>query len=198
MSNNGASPPALILIDIQKGLDDIAYWGGERNNPDAEDRMGELLRLWRQQGWPLFHVRHDSTNPSSRLVPGQVGNEFKDVVSPLDGEPVIPKNVNSAFIGTDLRERLDRRGIRRVVLVGLTTDHCVSTTARMAGNLGYETVVISDATATFAKTGVDGQAFPAQLIHDTALASLNGEFATVLTTEQLRDILSQETPVSAT
>lgn len=189
MSNNVATPPALVLIDIQKGLDDVPYWGGERNNPGAEDRIGELLQLWRQRGWPLFHVRHDSTNPVSRLVPGQVGNEFKDVVTPRDGEPVIPKNVNSAFIGTDLRERLDRQGIRRVVLVGLTTDHCVSSTARMAGNLGYDTVVVSDATATFAKTGVDGQAFPAQLIHDTTLASLNGEFATVLTANQLVDSL---------
>lgn len=191
--------PALILIDIQQGFDDLSYWGGERNNPDAETKAGELLRLWRgpagppvrfrQNGWPVFHVRHDSTTPGSRLAPGQAGNAFQDVVAPLDGEPVIPKNVNSAFIGTDLQQRLDEQGIRQVVLAGLTTDHCVSTTARMAGNLGYDVIVVSDATATFAKTGVDGQHFSAQVMHETALASLNGEFATVLTVSQLKEFL---------
>lgn len=176
---------ALILIDIQNGFDDIAYWGGNRNNPHAEKNASELLNTWRSKKLPLFHVRHDSTTPGSRLAPGQNGNMIKDVVKPLSHEPVIGKNVNSAFIGTDLKERLDREGIRSVVIVGLTTDHCVSTTARMAGNLGYETFVVDDATATFDKKGKDGKTYAADIIHDTALASLHGEFATVLSTSEV-------------
>ena len=177
--------PALILIDIQKGFEDIEYWGGHRNNPDAETNAGNILNFWRQNNLPVFHIKHCSTNPNSKLSEGNVGNEFKDIVKPNDGEIIIKKNVNSAFIGTDLKNRLDEAGIRKVVIVGLTTDHCVSTTTRMAGNYGYETYIISDATATFDKVGADGQKYSAEIIHETALASLHNEFATVLKTDVL-------------
>src|SRR4029077_5744891 len=98
-------------------------------------------------------------------------------------------NVNSAFIGTDLKERLDNAGISKLVIVGLTTNHCVSTSTRSAGNLGYETFLVSDATATFNKRGVDGQNFSAELIHETALASLNNEFATIVTTAFIKQCI---------
>lgn len=179
--------PALLLIDIQKAFDDVAYWGGQRNNLDAERNAGKLLSLWRARRLPVFHVQHCSSTPTSLLHESNGGNEFKDIVKPADGEQVIRKNVNSAFIGTDLQERLEADGIRTVVIVGLTTDHCVSTTVRMAGNLGFDVFVVSDATATFNKKGFGGQDFPAELIHDTALASLDGEFATVVTTRSLEE-----------
>lgn len=179
--------PALLLIDIQKAFDDVAYWGGHRNNLDAERNAGKLLSLWRTRRLPVFHVQHCSSTPTSLLHESNEGNGFKDIVKPADGEPVIRKNVNSAFIGTDLQERLEADGIRTVVIVGLTTDHCVSTTVRMAGNLGFDVFVVSDATATFNKKGFGGQDFPADLIHDTALASLDGEFATVVTTRSLEE-----------
>ena len=177
--------PALILIDIQKGFDDIAYWGGHRNNPDAEINAGRLLNYWRQNAMPVFHIKHCSTNPNSRLAEGNSGNEFKDIVQPGVNEPVIKKNVNSAFIGTDLKQQLDHAKIKKVVIVGLITDHCVSTTVRMAGNYGFDTYIVSDATATFDKTGADGQKFSAEIIHETALASLHNEFATVVSIEEL-------------
>lgn len=178
--------PALILIDIQKGFDDIEYWGGQRNNSDAEQKASELLAFWRENNLPVFHIKHCSTNPLSLLNTTNKGNEFKDLVKPLDSEPVINKNVNSAFIGTTLKEKLDVAQITKLVIVGLTTDHCVSTTARMAGNLGFETFIVSDATATFNKRGLAGENYTAELIHETALASLNEEFATVVTTAFLK------------
>jgi nicotinamidase-related amidase len=177
--------PALLLIDIQKGMDDIEYWGGERNNPGAENNAARLLHFWRQNHLPLFHIQHCSTNPKSPLAEGKAGHKIKDIVSPADGEPVIKKNVNSAFIGTDLKNRLDEDKITKLVIVGLTTDHCVSTTTRMAGNFGFDTYLVSDATATFNKQGIDGKKFSAELIHQTSLASLNDEFAKVMTTEEL-------------
>jgi nicotinamidase-related amidase len=178
--------PALILVDIQKGFEDIAHWGGQRNNPDAELRASELLKIWRDNGLPVFHVQHCSTNPVSPLRETHPGNKFMDLVAPIDREPIIKKNVNSAFIGTDLQAQLDEAGINTLIIVGLTTDHCISTTTRMAGNLGYKTFLVADATATFNKTGVDGQNYPAELIHETALASLNNEFATIITTDLIK------------
>jgi len=178
--------PALILVDIQKGFQNIAYWGGQRNNPDAELRASELLKIWRDNGLPIFHIQHCSTTPGSPLGEFYAGNQFNELVAPANGEPIIKKSVNSAFIGTDLQALLDNAMISTLVIVGLTTDHCISTTTRMAGNLGYETYLVADATATFNKKGLDGQYYPAELIHETALASLNGEFATVVTTEIIK------------
>jgi nicotinamidase-related amidase len=182
--------PALILIDIQKGFENVEYWGGQRNNPGAEKNASELLKLWREKGLPIFHIKHCSTIPTSLLNEANEGNAFNDLVIPINGEPVIKKNVNSAFIGTNLKEQLDNAAITKLVIVGLTTDHCVSTTTRMAGNLGYDTFLVSDATATFNKKGLDGQNYSAELIHDTALASLNEEFATIVTTDFIREAIA--------
>lgn len=182
--------PALLLIDIQQGFDAVDYWGEQRNNPDAEAKAGDLLQLWRDNGLPVFHIRHCSTNPASPLHRANPGNAFKPPVQPLAHEPIIEKSVNSAFIGTDLKQQLDDERITKVVIVGLTTDHCVSTTTRMAGNYGFDTYLVSDATATFPKRGADGQVYAAGLIHETALASLNGEFATIVSTDLVRASLS--------
>jgi len=177
-----AKNPALILVDIQKGFEDVAYWGGQRNNVDAEEKAGNLLQLWRKHKLPIFHIKHCSSNPKSLLREGQWGNDFNDYVTPLDAEPIIKKDVNSAFIGTDLQERLKNLGITQLVIVGLTTDHCVSTTTRMAGNLGFDTFLVHDATATFNKKSLNGETYSAEIIHETAIASLQDEFATIVDT----------------
>lgn len=179
--------PALILIDLQKGFDDTEYWGGNRNNNDAEANAKEILSKWRALKLPLFHIRHSSQNPDSRLHKSHPGYEIKDEVKPIDGEPIITKQVNSAFIGTDLKKRLDEQGITSLVIIGIQTDQCVSTTARMAGNLGYETYVISDATATFDRVGINGEKYNAETIHLVSLASLKDEFATILNTNELME-----------
>lgn len=189
---NSESKPALLLIDIQKGLDDIDYYGGHRNNLQAETNARKVLDYWRNKKFPIFHIKHNATNPNSRLLKGQDGNEFKDIVKPLATETVIEKEVNSAFIGTDLKEQLDKLGTKKVVIVGLTTDHCVSSSARMAGNLGYDTVVVSDATATFDKIGPNGIKYTAEMIHEIAMASLHKEFASVINTEELLMQISTE------
>jgi len=188
MRVNKPSGPALILIDFQKGFENVKYWGGQRNNPDAEFRASELLSVWRENGFPVFHVQHCSTIPTSPLHETHPGNQFNELVVPIEGEPIIKKNVNSAFIGTDLQARLDNANISTLVIAGLTTDHCISTSVRMAGNLGYETFLVAAATATFDKKGINGQIFPAELIHQTALASLDKEFATVITTDVIKQV----------
>ncbi|REC63566.1 cysteine hydrolase [Chryseobacterium pennae] len=177
--------PALLLIDIQKGFLDENYWGGNRNNKDAEKISRKILERWRELNLPVFHVRHSSVNPQSKLHESDPGFEFNDNVLPQNEECIITKNVNSAFIGTDLKEKLDFQKINTVVILGITTNHCVSTTTRMAGNFGYETYVISDATAAFDRIGIQGEKYDAELVHLMALANLNEEFATVLNSEEL-------------
>lgn len=174
---------ALIIIDVQKGFDE-PFWG-ERNNPQAEDNIVKLLAAWRKNGRPIFHIQHMSLSPNSPLNPNHPGNAIKDALQPRAIEPLIQKNVNSAFIGTDLEQKLREIACNSLVIVGLTTPHCVSTTTRMAGNLGFETYLVSDATAAFELTGHDGRRYSAQEIHDVTLATLNSEFATVVETEAL-------------
>ena len=178
--------PALLLIDFQIGFDNIEYWGGHRNNPNAEENAQQLLELWRGNGLPVFHIKHCSTNPASPLNEMNAGNQFKDSLKPMSHEHVIKKNVHSAFIGTNLKELFHSKKINQLVMVGLTTDHCISTSARMAENFGFDTFIVSDATATFNKKGLQGQIYAAELIHDTALASLNKEFATIVSTDFLK------------
>jgi nicotinamidase-related amidase len=173
--------PTLILIDVQQEFDAPGW--GERNNPGAEAKIAEALDAWREREAPIIHVRHESPPEEGVFRAGTAGVDFKSEAEPLPGEPVITKHVNSAFIGTDLEERLRAAGVETLALVGLTTDHCVSTTARMAGNLGFDTWVLGDAVATFARTAPDGEVIPAETMHRTALASLNGEFADVIDTE---------------
>ncbi len=173
----------LLLIDVQKGFDDPVW--GRRNNPDAEENMSRLLQSWRAGGRPVIHVQHCSVTPSSPLRPNQSGVEFQEFAQPVEDEPVFQKNVNSAFIGTNLEDYLRKHDLNRLVIVGLTTNHCVSTTTRMAGNLGFETYLVADATATFDRTGHDGRRYPAEQVHDLALASLHGEFATVIETDEV-------------
>ena len=174
---------ALLVIDMQRGFDDPRW--GARNNPGAEENVASLLAAWRRTGRSVIHFRHDSALPNSPLNPGQPGNAIKPEAAPREGEPVHPKTVNSAFIGTGLEAALRSAGIDTLVLVGLTSNHCVSTTARMAGNLGFDTYVVADATAAFARPTVDGRMRPAEEVHAAALSDLHGEFATVIATTEL-------------
>ena len=180
---NQSTDAALLVIDVQKGLDDPGQ--GARNNPDAEKRIADLLAAWRAAGKPVIHVQHMSTEPQSKLRPGLPGNAIKEEALPIAGEPLFQKNVNSAFIGTDLESYLRAKGIQSLVVVGLTTAHCISTSVRMAANLGFDVTVVADATATHARRAVDGTTYSPELIHNVELAALKDEFATIRNTREL-------------
>lgn len=171
---------ALILIDIQQGLDDPVY--GKRCNLHAEENASLLLWAWRWTNRPIFHVQHSSTRPDSPLRPGQSGWDFKPDVAPHEGEPVLHKQVNNAFVGTDLEARLRGIGAETVVFVGLTTNHCVSTTVRMASDIGFRPIIVSDATAAH-ENELNGVMYSAEIVHNISLANLKGEFAQIATTE---------------
>ena len=183
--------PALLIIDVQQAIDDPS-WGRDRNNPDAEANIARLLAAWRARRWPIVHVRHASRDPQSTYRRGQAGFDFKPEAAPLAGETIIEKQTNSAFIGTSLEQQLRAARITRVVVAGVITNNSVEATVRMSGNLGFETFVVSDATATFGRRDYAGRWRSAAEVHAMSLANLDGEYATVVTTADL--IASASTP----
>ena len=181
--------PALLLVDIQKAFLEKDYPGLIRNNEHAEFICGKILKKWRTLDLPIIHVRHSSTNPESKLHNSRLGFEFNDYVTPLETEMVLTKEVNSAFIGTNLENILIKSHIDTLVIVGMTTNHCISTTVRMSGNLGFDTYLISDSTACYNTKGMNGEIIDCNTIYNSALASLQEEFATVIDSKELFDIL---------
>ena len=180
---------ALLVIDVQDGFADPRW--GSRNNPEAEDVIAALLGVWRDSHRPVFYVQHLSDVEDFPLSAGSAGCQIKQVVRPREDEMIFTKRVNSAFIGTKLEETLRHLGIDTLVLTGLTTPHCVSTSARMAGNLGFNVYLPRDAIAAFAITGPDGKQYSAEEIHTMSLATLHQEFATVIDSEQLLNTVEQ-------
>jgi nicotinamidase-related amidase len=160
---------------------------GERNNPDAESKIRALLSAWRESGRPVIHVRHISRDPESLFAPDQTGVEFQSALAPLVDEHVVEKNVPDAFVHTGLERWLRARGIHQVVIVGVSTANSVESTARSAGNLGFRTIVVSDATFTFAKKDYAGVLRRADEVHAMSLANLDGEYAEITRTAQLLD-----------
>jgi len=179
-----AEKTALIVVDVQRAFDEWEARGQRRNNPQAVARIADLLAAFRDRATPVFHIRHEGTRPNSTFLPGGTGYGVKDEAREREGEPVIVKRVNSAFIGTDLEARLRAAGIGSVVICGATTNHCVETTTRMAGNLGFDARLVRDATWTFDRTGPDGDKHSAEDIHAMTLSNLNGEFARIVTTAE--------------
>jgi nicotinamidase-related amidase len=177
----------LLLIDVQEGFKDPKW--GRRNNPGAETKIAQLLHTWRVTKRPVVHVQHLSRDPASVFVPGSTGVALQEFARPMNGELVVQKHVNSAFIGTNLDQTLKHRETTTLVIVGFITDHCVSTTARMAANLGYRTILVSDASATFERRSSDGEVFNPELIHRIHLASFDGEFGEVIDSHKALSLL---------
>jgi nicotinamidase-related amidase len=166
---------ALVVVDVQEAFEDGDYWG-RRNNPDCEANVATLIDAWRAAGGPIVYVRHEFETH---------GWAFKDVVS---GEPdlLVTKQVNSAFYGSpDLDTWLRERGLGAIALCGITTDHCVETTARMGANLGYDVLFVLDATHTFDRTGPDGTVMSADELARATATQLHEEFATIVSTSEL-------------
>jgi nicotinamidase-related amidase len=179
---------ALLIIDMQKGMQSPTL--PPRNNPRAEANIARLLAAWRDAGRPVVLVRHISRSPTSVFAPGQSGAEFQEAFSPLAHEHVVEKNVPDAFINTGLERWLHVRGIRDVVIAGVSTNNSVEATARTAGNLGFSTVVVADACFAFDKTDFGGTLRSAEEVHAMALANLHGEYAEVRAADDILRALS--------
>ena len=174
---------ALLLIDVQVGVDVLSHWGGSngrRNNPDAEVKMSQLLAAWRNAKLQVAFTRHDSRESASPLKFSLPTGAQKPGFEPAAGEIVVEKDVNSGFIGTDLEIQLRRAKISRLAIVGFFTNFCVETTTRMAGNLGFDTYLIDDCCSASNRIGPDGVDRDPELVHAMTVANLHGEFCTAI------------------
>lgn len=174
---------ALLLIDVQVGVDVLSHWGGSngrRNNPDAEAKMSQLLAAWRNAKLQVAFTRHDSRESASPLKFSLPSGAQKPGFEPAAGEIVVEKDVNSGFIGTDLEIQLRRAKISRLAIVGFFTNFCVETTTRMAGNLGFDTYLIEDCCSASNRIGPDGVDRDPDLVHAMTVANLHGEFCTAI------------------
>ena len=174
---------ALLLIDVQVGVDVLSHWGGSngrRNNPDAEAKMSQLLAAWRNAKLQVAFTRHDSRESASPLKFSLPTGAQKPGFEPAAGEIVVEKDVNSGFIGTDLEIQLRRAKISRLAIVGFFTNFCVETTTRMAGNLGFDTYLIEDCCSSSNRIGPDGVDRDPELVHAMTVANLHGEFCTAI------------------
>ena len=173
----------LLPIDMQRAFDGPEW--PRRWNSSVDKNGLALLQRWREMGRPIVHVRHDSVEPGSSLAPGTDGNRFRPGFEPLNGEPLVTKSVNSAFIGTDLDLRLRRLGAAQIVAFGISTDMCVSTTIRTGSNMGWDMVLVDDACDCFDLPDRDGVVIPAETVQATHVATLGFEFCKVLSTSEL-------------
>jgi nicotinamidase-related amidase len=181
LSNN----PALVVIDVQDGIKEETHWGGNRNNPEAENNIVKLLTHWRRLSLPVVIVQHCSVSPQSPFRPGAPGHKLMDFITVNPHERLIKKSTTNAFIKTGLSEYLEDKKIKSLVVTGFVTNNSVEATARYAGDIGFNTTVVSDATACFDKITINGTKYPSDVVHQLSLANLNDEYATIRTTEEI-------------
>ncbi len=185
---------ALLVIDVQVGMDDPAR--PPRNNLDAEEKIAALLRAFRGAGLACIHVRQDDLDPASPFAPGQPGHPIKDLVAPLAGEVLVTKHVNSAFIGTGLGAMLREQELGTLYVTGLAANYCVESTARSAGNLGFDTYLVEDATAAWDHTDLHGNHIPAETVHAVSMATLHQDFATIVSSKALLSAIERRKQVA--
>jgi nicotinamidase-related amidase len=177
------SRAVLLPVDMQKAFDAPSW--PKRWNAQVDANGLALLDAWREAGRPVIHVRHDSAQPGSSLAPGAPGNAFRDGFGPKGDEALVTKSVNSAFIGTDLDLRLKRLGAKHVVVFGISTDMCVSTTVRTGANMGWDMIMVPDACDCFDLPDGSGRTIPAAEVQRVHVATLAFEFCRTFTTDEL-------------
>lgn len=182
---------ALILVDIQNDY----FPGGKMEVPgslDAARKAGELLALFRQEGWPVVFIQHVSDRPGATFfLPETPGSEIYPVIRPRAGEPVLRKHYPNSFRDTDLLGLLRDMQVSRLVICGMMTQMCIDATARAAFDYGFECLLAADACAARELT-YGGRTIPADHVQGSFLAALHGIYGRVLKTGDILSRLQQK------
>jgi len=186
---------ALLLIDVQKGVDDTAYYAGPTgriNNPDSKNNIRTLLSAWRTAGHKVAFTRHDSIEAESPLKLSLETGQQLDGMEILTDDIAVSKSSNSGFVGTPLELELRRAGIQRLVVAGYFTNYCVETTVRTAGNMGFDTYLVHDACGTMNNIGFDGTDYEPELVHNMSVGNMHGEFCTAIGLEDALALINND------
>lgn len=176
---NSASP-ALIIIDMQQAIDHFgSAAAGTRSQADAETNTAKLLQAWRQNHWPVVHIRHSSKSESSPYHRTSPHFDFKPEVKPQAAEVVITKQENCAFIGTELEAQLRQLNVSELVVCGVLINHSVDATVRVAAALGFKVLLPADTTAAMGLKTLAGESITAERMQDICLSNLSGEYAEI-------------------
>lgn len=174
---------ALIIIDIQNDY----FPGGamELEGPlQAGENAKKALEFFRETGRDLAHIQHLSVRPNATFfLPDTEGVNIHEVVSPAPGETIVKKYFPNSFRETELLDFLRGKGITRLIICGMMSHMCVDATTRAAFDLGFECVLIGDACAT-RRLVHQGVTVPAEHVHASFMAALNGVYAKVITVDE--------------
>ncbi len=174
---------ALLLIDIQNDY----FPGGKMelvSMEEAAKKARELLKAFHTAGKPVFFIKHISTRSDATFfVPGTQGTDIHSSVSPLPDETVIEKHFPNSFLQTELLSVLNESEVTDLIICGAMSHMCIDTTVRAAKELGFKCTLIADACAT-RNLKFGEEILPAQTVHASFMAALDGMFATIMTADE--------------
>jgi nicotinamidase-related amidase len=192
---------ALIVIDVQESFRIRPNWSAV-DHPDIADRVNRLVAASRERGDLVVWILHTEPGTGGAFDPAEGHVRLIEGLEPRDGEPIIPKTSHNAFTTTNLQQLLTQHGIRELIISGIRTEQCCETTTRVASDLGYDVLFVTEATAT---TPLPHWTMPADATLEEVLAdprtlspaviaerteyALAGRFATIRTLDEVAPVL---------
>lgn len=171
---------ALLIVDVQNDY----FEGGALplHKPlEALANIETVLGLFRERNLLVAHVQHINPPDDTFFLPESYGAQIHPHLSPLEHEHHVVKSMPNSFLETGLAEWVKSHGITELVVCGMMSHMCIDTTVRACQDFGLSVIVLDDACATMSLE-YGGEIIPAETVHKTFMASLDGIFARVMRT----------------
>ena len=176
---------ALLIVDVQNDY----FEGGKSELYKPQEALAnivEVLKLFRDRKLPVIHVQHiNISDDASFFLPNTDGVLIHKSLTPLDNETLIIKHAPNSFLNTNLVSVLRKNKITELIICGMMSHMCIDTTVRACMDHGIKATVIADACTT-KNLVFNEETISASTVHDVFMASLNGVFAKVIKTSELR------------
>lgn len=173
---------ALLIIDVQNDY----FKNGKYplyKPEQALEKVKRLVECFRKQNLPIIYIQHVSSKQSGFFVPDTEGVKLHSEISPSGNEAVVIKHFPNSFQQTVLADELIKNEVTDLVICGMMTHMCVDTTVRAAKERGYNVTLIEDGCATRSLEH-SGSTISADTVQKVYMASLNQQFAEVITCEE--------------